>query len=157
MKKTVAVAVALSFLGLTMLASCGAIAGTPDVSGIYALDKTALKASFMAQMPADTPADGTEEAAAVKMVSLMADSMDGTIALKPDNSFVLSMATMGQKAEFVGSWKFEGDRLAITAKDGDDEEETRLADFANGTITIEEESGGKMMPMWPMRFTRLTK
>ena len=57
------------------------------------------------------------------------------------------MAMMGKKKVLVGSWKLQGELLAITASEEGREQETRLAKFANGLITIEQESNGQPMPM----------
>jgi hypothetical protein len=66
----------------------------------------------------------------------------------------MTMAMMGQKKSLLGSWKLTGERLAITASEQGLEEQTRLAKFADGMITIEQESNGQSMSM---QFRRVVK
>lgn len=118
-----------------------------DIVGQYKLDKAALRAVIMSQRPAETPAVGPAADASIEMVDQMLEGMNGSIYLEADSTCRMSMAMMGKKKVLVGSWKLQGERLAITASEEGREQETRLATFANGLITIEQESNGQPMPM----------
>lgn len=146
--------VALHLLVLAFLAGCAGMAAGPDVAGLYQLDKEALKAVMMKSMPADMPTEGPQAEAAQKMMDQMIGGMKATMDLRADQTCLLSMSMMGQEKKVAGSWKLDQGRVAITAKEDDGKEETRYADFDNGTLTLEEESGGKKMEM---KFTRLPK
>lgn len=128
--------------------------GSANIVGTYQLDKDALRTVIMAQRPVGTPAVGPAAEASLKMVDQMLDGMAGSIFLDADNSCRMTMAMMGQKKSLLGSWKLNDELLAITASEQGLEEETRLAKFANGMITIEQESNGQSMSM---QFRRVVK
>lgn len=124
------------------------------VAGTYQLDKEALRTVILSQRPAGTPVEGPAAEASVKMIDQMLDGMAGSISLDADNSCQMTMAMMGQEKSLIGSWRLDGERLAITASEQGMGEETRLAKFAGGIITIEQESNGQLMSM---QFTRVVK
>lgn len=143
MKKIVSVV--LSVVAMTFLASCGGDAAA-SAAGKYALDKAALEELMKAEMPADAPKEGPAAEAAMKMMQEMMKGFDGSIELKADNTFTMSMTMMGQKQDATGTWKLDGDKLSMTAKvDGKDD--TKEAKFADGVISIEEKNGDKTMSM----------
>ena len=140
MKKTFGTFV--SALALSLLAACGDSSAANKAVGTYKLDKAAMKTAMEAQMPEE--AKGSEMAA--QMMEQMMGSLDGSIELKADGSAALSMKMPPMVDEqTTGTWKLEGEKITITAKNKDGAEEAKVAAFADGTITIEEEQDGKKM------------
>ncbi len=125
-----------------------------DIFGQYSLDKDALRAVILSQRPVETPAVGPAADAGVKIVDQMLEGMSGSIELDADRTCRMAMAMMGKKKVLVGSWRYQDGLLAITASEEGRAEETRLARFVDGVITIEQESNGQSMPM---TFTRTIK
>ena len=145
MKKTFATfltALTLSF------AACGGGAGAAsNAAGVYEMDKAAFKQAMLASMPEEAK----KEKMAMEMVDKMADGMNVSIELKADNTATMSfkMEMMGQKKDETenGTWKLDGNKLSMTTKDKAGKEETKTADYANGSFTIEHEDGGQKMKM----------
>lgn len=140
MKKTLFALV--STLALT-LASCGG----DSAKGTYHLDKAAMKAAMLAEMPAEAKTDPQ----AMKIADSMADGMNITVTLNADgtSSSETQMKLMGQehKDSASGTWKLEGSKLSMTMKGQDGKEETKVADYAGGKFTVEEESMGQKVKM----------
>jgi hypothetical protein len=130
----------LTALALTMLASCGA--GEPAGTGVYELDAKAMEAQML---------EGAPEAAK-PMIKKMAEGMKGTMTLKADGSAEMSMMMpnpMGGEAKedkTTGTWKLEGDKMTIVAKE-DGKDDARTLTYKDGTLTLVEQQGGKEMTM----------
>lgn len=138
----------LTALTLSLVAACGGGAGAASsAAGVYELDKAALKQTMLAAMPEEAK----KEKMAMEMVDKMTDGMNVSIELKADGSATMSfkMDMMGQKKDDTetGTWKLDGTKLSMTTKEKDGKEETKTADYANGSFTIEHEDGGQKMKM----------
>lgn len=147
MKKPLATFVSL--FALSLAAACGG--GSSAAVGTYQLDKAALKQSALGAMTAEQkkemealPAD--QRKAAEETMSKMFDGMDTTIDLKADGSAAVTMKgeVMGMKVDesATGTWKLEGSKLTLVTKDKTGPEETKTADYANGSFSFEEAMGG---------------
>lgn len=134
----------LSVVALLMAACSGGSA-----AGTYELDKSAMKDAILAAMPADAKAN--KETAA--MAESMAGNMHSTVELKAGGE-----ATMNIKMELPGgmkidesaggTWKLAGNKLTLTLKDNKGgKEESKTAEYANGSFTIEETEGPMKMKM----------
>lgn len=146
MKKSIATF--LTALTLSLVAACGGGAGAASsAAGVYEMDKAAFKQTMLASMPEEAK----KEKMAMEMVDKMADGMNVTIDLKADGSaaMTIKMDMMGQKKDETenGTWKLDGNKLSITTKEKDGKEETKTADYANGSFSIEHEDGGQKMKM----------
>lgn len=143
MKKTLASA--LTALTLSLLAACGG--GAASAAGHYEIDKAAFKEAMLATMPAEAK----NEKMALQMVEQMAAGMNVAVDLAADGTATMSfkMDVMGQKKEDTehGTWKLEGNKLTMTTKDDAGKEETKTADYANGSFSIEHEDDGRKMKM----------
>lgn len=138
----------LTALTLSLVAACGGGAGAASsAAGVYELDKAALKQTMLAAMSEEAK----KEKMAMEMVDKMTDGMNVSIELKADGSATMSfkMDMMGQKKDDTetGTWKLDGTKLSMTTKEKDGKEETKTADYANGSFTIEHEDGGQKMKM----------
>jgi len=132
MKKTLAGF--LPVLALSFLAACGG--GAAAAVGTYALDVDALIAAIPDM-----------KAAPAEMLAGMKKQMSGSIELKADMTAVMTIEMpMMPKQSDTGTWKLEGSTLSVMTKKGD-KNEAKSAKLENGTITIEEENGGKKMTM----------
>lgn len=127
------VSLALSLLFLSFFAACGGAAAASAV-GIYEVDKVALKAVMLDSMPVEA-VDGILK----DMVMTIDLKADGTAAM------MVKMSMMGQTMErpTTGSWKLEGGKLTLTAKDKDGKEEPKTVDYVNGSFSVEQDQGGK--------------
>jgi hypothetical protein len=47
----------------------------------------------------------------------------------------------------TGTWKLDGGKLTLQTKDKAGKEETKVADYANGSFTMTEDMQGKPMKM----------
>lgn len=146
MKKTLATF--LAALTLSLVSACGGGAGAAaSAAGVYTLDKAAFKQTMLASMPEEAK----KEKMAMEMVDKMADGMNVSIELKADGTATMSIKTemMGQKKDDTetGTWKLDGNKLTMTTKEKDGKEETKTADYANGSFTVEHEDGGQKMKM----------
>ncbi|MCK5943319.1 MAG: hypothetical protein KAI24_15165 [Planctomycetes bacterium] len=142
MKKLIATLV--SVLALTLLAGCGGDAAA-SAAGTYQIDKAAFEASMKAEMK-DQPTEGPAADMAKQAMEQMMASLSGSIELKQDGTCTMKMSMGGPETVETGTWKLDGDKLSVTTtKDG--KEETNVAKFADGVITIEEEQGGKTVQM----------
>lgn len=129
----------LPVLALSFLAACGGAADAASKAvGTYALDVDALIASVPEM-----------KAAPAEMLAEMKKKMTGTIELKADMTaaftFDMGMPMMPKQSE-TGTWKLEGTTLEMMTKKGETNEK-KTAKLENGTITVEEENGGKKMTM----------
>lgn len=137
----------LTALALTFLAGCSA--GEPAGTGVYELDKTSLEAEMMKAMPEAMRSNEQ----AKNMMKKMVEQMQGTMTLKADGSAEMSMTMpnpMGGEAKAdktTGTWKLEGDKMTIGAKDEDGKEDVRDLTYKDGTLTLIEEQGGQKMTM----------
>lgn len=141
MKKAI---LALSLASFSLLAACGGAAGA---AGVYELDKAGFRAAMLANMPAEAQ----KEPKAMEMVDGMVKDMHVSIELKTDNTASMhsKMTMMGQTQESneTGTWKLDGTKLTMVTKDKAGKEETKTADYANGSFTVEEEQNGQKMKM----------
>jgi len=115
-------AIALAF------ASCGeaSSAAAAGAVGTYELDKAPLKEAMAAS-----------GAAAADIDKVLA-AMQMTIELKADGTTVMTAKGMGDDKPATGTWKLDGSKLTITAKDTPDgPDESRTVDYANGTFTLD--------------------
>lgn len=133
MKKTLAGF--LPVLAFSFLAACGG-GGAAHAVGTYALDVDALIASIPEM-----------KAAPAEMLAGMKKQMSGSIELKADMTaaFTFEMPMVPKQSE-TGTWKLEGTTLEMVTKKGETNEK-KTAKLENGTITIEEDNGGKKMTM----------
>lgn len=118
-------------------------------TGLYQLDVETLAKSMMAEAP---PGVGNEQLQ--QMMQQMVKSMRGSIELMADNTCAMSMTMMGQKQEVTGVWSQDGSKLTITAQEEGKEDDARVADYADGVITVSEEKDGRTITM---RFVRSAK
>lgn len=138
MKKTIGMF--LSALALTLLASCGADAAA-SAAGKYELDK----AAFLELMMANVPEAGRE--AAKPMLEKQSAGMVGVVELMADGKFKMNMAMPPAPAQNVeGTWKLDGDKLSMTSPKGD-KDDTQVAMFKDGAITLEEKMGPMTIKM----------
>jgi hypothetical protein len=136
---------AASLFILSLFAACSGSAAS-SVPGTYEVDKVALKSAMVAEMPAE---HRTPEA--TKMMEGFVEGMSMTVELKADNTATMDMkgAIMGQPLDSSerGTWSLDGTRLSIKTKGKDGKEETKVADYANGSFTVEHDVSGKKMKM----------
>ena len=137
---------AASLFTLSLFAACSGSAAS-SVPGIYEVDKVAFKSAMMAEVPAE---HRTPEA--TKMMEGFVDGMSMTVELKADNTATMNMkgSMMGQPMDSseTGTWSLDGTKLSIKTKGKDGKEETKVADYANGSFTVEDEmQPGKKMKM----------
>lgn len=139
MKKTLAAL----FTAFTLsVAACG---GSASAAGVYELDKAAFKESMLANMPPEAK----KEKAAMDMIDAMFANMNITIELKADGAATMTNKGMtGQKDDTeTGTWKLAGSSLTISTKGKDGKEETKTANYAAGSFSVEMEEEGKKMKM----------
>lgn len=132
---------ALSLLSLSFLAACGGAAAA-SAAGVYEVDKVALKATILAGMT-----DAQKVPQALEAIDAMVKDMVMTFDLKADGTAAMNMemSMMGQKMKdsTTGTWKLEGTKLTMTAKNKEGKDEPKTVDFVNGTFTVEQETGGQ--------------
>ncbi len=143
MKKTLAA----SLFALSLVAACTGNAAS-SVPGTYELDKTAIRDAMAADM---TP-EQKKDPQAMKMAEDAVNGMNVTIELKADNTanFKAKMAMAGMdmpEQNATGTWKLDGSKLSITTKEKDGKEETKVADYANGSFSFTDDAMGKNMKM----------
>lgn len=135
--------VVLSVLAMTLLASCGADAAA-SAAGKYTLDNEAAVAAAKAAMPADAPTEGPA-AELAKVAITMLENMKGSLELKADNTFTLSVTVpmMGKEQTQLtnGNWKLEGDKLTLTMKEEGKDDDVKVATIVDGVMTVEDEKG----------------
>ena len=136
---------AASLLALSLFAACSG--GASNVPGVYEIDKVALKNAMLAEMPAE--AKGQPDA--TKMMDAFVNGMNITIELRADKTATMSMkgamAGMPLDNSTTGTWSLDGSKLTIKTKEKDGKEETKVADYANGTFSVENDMSGKKMKM----------
>jgi hypothetical protein len=131
----------LTAFGLSLVSACGN--ANASAAGTYELDKTDMKKTMMAMMP--TPPAGTDTKETTALVDKMVADMKGTIELKADGTATMSVSMPPALNESTAAtWKVDGNTITLTPKGKD---APKTAKFANGTITVEQEQGGKKMSM----------
>lgn len=138
MKKTIATF--LTAVTLSLVSACGGSASA-SAAGTYQLDKDALIASMMADMPAEAKKD---EKAAKEMMSNLMPTI--SMELKADGTTAVTTSMGGKSETEAGSWKLEGTKLSMTSKENG-KDVTKTADYANGSFSMEHEEGGKKVKM----------
>lgn len=134
---------------LGALAACSGMADVPEVTpaGAYVLDKAAMKESMLAAMPEAAKS----QPQATKMLDEMVDGMNVSMDLGVDGSIALTMAMsmLGQvqKSSAKGTWTLEGDKLTMVTTNDRGQQETKVAQFVDGSIVVEESNGGQKMKM----------
>lgn len=118
---------------LLTFAACGGA----SAAGHYEIDKEAFKAGLpgASKMPAE-------------MLDKMLSSMTGSLHLQADQTATMAMKMppmMDMTAN--GTWKLDGSKLTLTLKDKDGKEESEVADYAGGAITLSKTEGGETMKM----------
>ncbi|HEX6813484.1 MAG TPA: hypothetical protein VF384_17830 [Planctomycetota bacterium] len=141
MKKTIAAF--LSALALSLLTACGG--GGASAAGTYTVDKAELKQAMMAAMPASAKGNPAAEGNLDKVLEGMEIALD----LKADGtaSFNVKMAMMNVDTTEKGTWKLDGSKLTLVTTNAAGTEDTKTADYANGTFAIEDDVGGQKMKM----------
>jgi hypothetical protein len=132
-----------SALALTLFSACGG----SSAAGVYEVDKAAFKEAILSAMPAEQ----RKEKMALEQADAMVNGMSMSVDLKPDGSASsqMKMTMMGQTMEesATGTWKLDGTKLSMTMKDKSGPEETKTAEYSNGSFTVEDDQGGKKMKM----------
>ena len=139
MKKLFAVAA----VSLCFASACASGAGSAaSAPGIYELDKAAMKKTILdaAQRPS-----ADDKAKLDKMVD---ELVEARLELNADGTFTTYAKMMNEVKSVTGTWRVEGDKLLMTAKNRAGEDmPTGAADFADGVITIEMGEGRQKVPM----------
>lgn len=95
-------------------------------------------------MPADAPTEGPA-AELAKVAITMLENMKGSLELKADNTFTLSVTVpmMGKEQTQLtnGNWKLEGDKLTLTMKEEGKDDDVKVATIVDGVMTVEDEKG----------------
>lgn len=139
--------VTLLLLLLVSLTGCG---GPSGPSGTYSIDKDAL--AKMADALVKGGEGEAKDASAAPMAAMMAEAfkaMDASLTFNTDGTFSGSSKMMGNESTMKGTWKLEGEKLSMTSteEDGKPANETKVATFKDGVITVEEQQGGKSLKM----------
>lgn len=133
---------ALSLLSLSFVAACGG--ASSKVAGIYEVDKVSLRAAMLASMPPEAQ----KEPKALEQLEGMIKDMQVTFDLKADGSAAMNAKTTmfgkAQEESASGTWKLDGSKLTIQTKDKAGKEESKTADYVEGSFTVEVEKGQKM-------------
>lgn len=129
----------LSVLSLSLVVACG---GGNAAVGTYTLDTDAVKASVQ-EMFKDMPGGGKE------MVDGMTKDMQGTIELKADGTASMDQKGGPSAGTTQGTWKLEGDKVSMTAKDKAGKETTLTGTLAGKVLTLDlpEMAPGKKLAM----------
>ena len=139
MKKLFDVAAVALFFASACASGAGSAASAP---GVYDLDKAAMKKTILdaARRPS-----ADDKAKLDKMVD---ELVEARLVLEADGTFTTHARMMDQEKSVTGTWRVEGDKLLMTAKNKAGEDmPTGAADFADGVITIEMGEGRQKVPM----------
>lgn len=140
MKKILSAATVL--LALTFTA-CGG-ASTP--AGSWDVDMTPFKEMMkqaMAPMLAMAPADN--KAAMEKEMNERMARLKMTMEIKADGKFTAHQDVGDEHNEIAGTWKLDGDKLTMTGKRADGEQQTLTGTFQGDKIELTGEENGQKM------------
>ncbi|MBI5852058.1 MAG: hypothetical protein HZB39_13680 [Planctomycetes bacterium] len=131
------------------LGACGSGSAASSAAGKWSLDPVSMSDMILKQQEKELAALPADERAKMEaMVKEQSKAMKGDLTIGADNTFTVTMDMGPMHSEVKGTWKLDGNRIAMTGKEvGKDKEETMFGALDGDRLTVEGEQGGQKMAM----------
>lgn len=139
--------IVLSLL-LLLLCACGGSSAS-SAAGKWSLDPASMSGVILKQQEKELAAMPADERAKMEaMIKEQAKAMKSDLTIGADNTFTVTMDMGLMHSEVKGTWKVDGNRIAMTGKEvGKDKEETMFGTLDGDRMVVEGEQNGQKMSM----------
>ncbi len=134
---------------LLLLGACGGGSAASSAAGKWSLDAASMSDMILKQQEKELAAMTADERAKMEaMIKEQSKAMKGDLTLGADNTFGVTMDMGPMHSEVKGTWKVDGNRIAMTGKEvGKDAEETMYGTLDGDRMVVEGEQNGQKMSM----------